>query len=523
MRKSPKTGEKFNNYSFKRKSKAINNYSKKNITKIYSNKTTFSRNTTQQSSKCQQSSRRIIQNPISTNSTSHNSSYKNYSNTNKQINNVFHHKKSVTSFNFMSFFSQNQTSKSNILNKNQPILNKSFFNELNEKENKSKEIFIKKIENKKIINKKVKKKNKTNPGIKILNNYNITTTRINRTKNKDKKIIINLANSPNNSNRVCNNKSLYQSKYLSPSSSSRNIVLHSQIQDLHSNINSFGKLKKIKYPKNISKDNNSIIKRYSNKNMKEKNNTDIFNKNISKNNNKSGNMFAIHKMIENNLFNHKINEKAKAKAKYLSKQISLDKKLIDMNTMSRNNSYTNTKILNNKSNLLDSSSNLIIFGLNQNNSEKNCLYKENSQNLKHKECFSLNQEENDKNNNKTYNDKINNKQKYLLNNCNINSIIKYEHSLNSKNENNYMKKNKEINKSISGDDKENNKNLLNIDRIEEKRIKKTISPIGNNTKNSVIYMNKNISIQNNKGTPEETHFEAIAFIQSIMNKNNNYQ
>ena len=109
MRKSPKTGEKFNNYSFKRQSKAINNYSKKNITKIYSNKTTFSRNTTQQSSKCQQSSRRIIQNPISTNSTSHNSSYKNYSNTNKQINNVFHHKKSETSFNFMSFFSQNQT------------------------------------------------------------------------------------------------------------------------------------------------------------------------------------------------------------------------------------------------------------------------------------------------------------------------------------------------------------------------------------------------------------------------------
>lgn len=305
---SPKAGEEITNFSLKNSSKAKSNYSKKNLTKLKTNKSTFSRNETQQTHK--QSSRRIIQNPISTNSTSNNSSYKNFSNAYKQNNNVFHHqKKSETSFNFMSFFNQNQNSNPNIFyqNQNQPYLNYSFFNELSEKESKSKEIFIKKIENKKIINKGMKNKNKLNPDIKIFNNYNITTTRINKikSKNKDKKIIINLAHSPN-TNRVYNNKSFYHSKYLSPTTS-RNIVLPSQIQELHSNINSFGKLKKIKNPKKHTKNNNSnsIIKKYYYKNVKEKYETDTFNKNISNTNtntNKgSGNMFAIHKIIENTL------------------------------------------------------------------------------------------------------------------------------------------------------------------------------------------------------------------------------
>lgn len=511
---SPKTGEEINNFSLRKKANIIKNYSKKNVTKLSTNKNPFSRNITHKSNKCQQSSRRIIQNPISTNSTSNNSSYKNFTNINNPKNklssNVFHHKKAETSFNFMSFLSQN--SNPNLFGKNQQYLNNSFFTDLNNKENKSKEIFINKIENKKIYNKNTKSKIKINQNKKNFKDYNITTTKING-KNKDKKIIINLAHSPHN-NKIYNNKSLYQSKNISPTTS-RNILIAFQGGDINQNIDSIGNLKKIKSPKNSVIDNNSIIKTYYFKKSKEKYNTDTYNKNVSKNKNKNkgGNMFAIHKIYENNLFNNKMKEKNKKT--YLNKQISLNKKINGIMGMNRNNSCSNKKIFSNKSsNSVNTASNLLIFSLRQNNSDKNCLYrKNNNSNKKFKGCFSLNHEEHDINN-KTYNYNINNKEKDFINVYNINSINKYNNSLYLKIENNNNKKNEINNNNIINNDKENNKNLINS------KIKKYISPIQSDSRNFEIYMSN--STENERCTPEETHFQVIAFIQSIKIKNKNY-
>ena len=102
---SPKIGEEKYQFPIQKKSNIPKNYSKKNITNLTTNKNTFSRNSNNKTNKNINISRRIIPNHISTNSTSNNSSYKNLTNIKK--NQAFHHKKSESSINFMSFMKQN--------------------------------------------------------------------------------------------------------------------------------------------------------------------------------------------------------------------------------------------------------------------------------------------------------------------------------------------------------------------------------------------------------------------------------
>ena len=509
---SPKIGEEKYYFPIQKKSNIPKNYSKKNITNLTTNKNTFSRNLNNKTNKNIKISRRIIPNHISTNSTSNNSSYKNL--TNIQKNQAFNHKKSESSINFMSFMKQNinpnviykqkQLNYNNInINDNCKInySNNSFFNDLTNKENKdfnSKEIHINKnndIKNKKINNRNIIDKNYTNiTKIKKSPNKNSYISFKNKSKNKncDNKIIINLANSPRNKKNITN-KTQYYSKNISPSGS-RNIVLKSQ--------------------NNIVVENNSIIKTYYKKCELKKYNTDTYNiknnKNKKKNNN--GNMFAIHKIFENNLFCNKIKEKIEKN----KNNNNLFKKTKDRKNEkdeicfghTMNHSYSNNKIKN-KHNLSNNSlnipSNLIIFSSSQNNSDRNCLYKSknNKYNKQLKESFSSNKIENENNKTYTFN---HNKNKEFINIYNINSINKFDNSLYLKIENNYKNaENKENNYKINYNNEENN-------------LKKFEIVYNENKDDNIIKMNK----EEFYTPPEETHFQVISFIQYIKNRNKKY-
>ena len=106
---SPKIGEENKNYHLQKKYNIPKNYSKKNVSKLSSNKNPFSRNINKKTiqNNNQKSSRRIIPNHILNSSTSNNSSFKNLTNVNKSNNYACNHKKSESSINFVSFMNQN--------------------------------------------------------------------------------------------------------------------------------------------------------------------------------------------------------------------------------------------------------------------------------------------------------------------------------------------------------------------------------------------------------------------------------
>ena len=532
---SPKIGEEKKNSNLQKKYNIPKNYSKKNVSKLSTNKNTFSRNINKKSNQNnnQKSSRRIMSNHILNNSTSNNSSFKNLTNVHNPNNYAFNHKKSESSINFLSFMNQNINPNIcnpkkiyyNNINDNLKI-NNSFFNEISNKEKYNKEILITKIDNKKIINRNIKSKNKDKDKDKICtnktnkqyskskkNNINnnataCTTTYKNKSKNKilDNKVIINLENSPNTKKNI-SNKNNYYSKNVSPSVS-RNIVFKS--------------------PSNVVIENNSKIKTFYKKLSMEKYNTDTYKINMNKNKNKNnnGNMFAIHKIFENNLFCNKMKEKSKKN--YLSKKIDMKKNVTEGIYFDRtmNHSYNNNKkILNNNNisnNSLNISSNLIIFSSNQNSSDKNCLYKKNNYNKKFKDCLSSNNIEND--NNKTYNYQINDKKKEFINIYNINSINKFDNSLYLKIENTYKNnENKEKEKmNISNNFNTSKENNINENK-EERKIKKDKNIYFNKNENNKKEANNMHKFKEKENyTPEETHFEVIAFIQKIKHKNKTY-
>ena len=508
---SPKIGEEKSFFPVQKKSNIPKNYSKKNVTKLTTNKNQFSRNSNNKTKEKIKSSRKLLPNHIS-NSTSNNVSYKNL--TNIQKNQLFVHKKSESSINFISFMNQNinpnkynqKQAKYIINNRNENIqINNSFFNDLSNKENKdsnSKEILINKneINNKKIIKRNSIDKNKLHKISQCKKSPN--TCFQNKSKNKlcDKKIIINLANSPRNKSNI-NNKTHYYSKNISPTGS-RNKV--------------------IKSPSNVVADNNPIIKTFHKKSEMEKYNTDTYNIKKNKNKNYSGNMFAIHKIFENNLFCNKMKEKYKKNNLY--KKINYRKNEKDEicfgHTMSH--SYSNKKNLKNKNNLSNNSlnipTNLIIFSSNQNNSEKNCLYKSkyNKFNQKSKESLSSNKNENENENNKTYTYNHDKKNEFI-NIYNINSINKFDNSLYLKIENNYKKNENKEKMNISNNFNTSKENNINDNNEEKKNKKGEIiynNQDENNKKEKNIYKLK----EKENYTPEETHFEVIAFIQKIKHK-----
>ena len=519
---SPKIGEEKNFFQIQKKSNIPKNYSKKNISKLTASKNQFSRNSINKTKQSINSSRKIVPNHISINSTSNNSSYKNL--TNNQKNQVFIHKKSESSINFMSFMNQNinpntynqKQLKYNIININDSSkINNSFVNDLSNKENKdfnSKEILINKndVKNKKINKRNTNNKNKCykiTKSKKSPNNNNNTTTFTyfkNKSKNIicDKKIIINLANSPRNKNNI-NNRSHYYSKNISPTGS-RNIVLKS--------------------PSNVVVDNNPIIKTFHKKSQMEKYNTDTYNIKKNKNKNYSGNMFAIHKIFENNLFCNKMKEKIRKNNLY--KKINYRKNEKDEicfgHTMSH--SYCNNKNCKNKNNFSNNSlnypSNLIILSSTKNNSDNNCLYKNKDNKRKQKSKLSFSSNKNEKENNKTYNYN-NEKKNEFINIYNINSINKFDNSLFLKIENNFK------NVGIKDKKKEKEKSLTKNNLVKENKTNINDNNEGKNiNKFEIIYNNRDKSNdKTNKEedyTPEETHFQVISFIQSIKNRNKNY-
>ena len=513
---SPKIGEEKNFFQMQKKSNIPKNYSKKNISKLTTSKNQFSRNPNNKTKQSINSSRKIVPNHISINSTSNNSSYKNLPN--NQKNQVFIHKKSESSINFLSFMNQNispntynqKQLKYNIININDGSkINNSFMNDISNKENKdfnSKEILINKnnVKNNKIIKRNNINKNKC---YKITNskkspNNNTTTygnfNNISKNKIGDKKIIINLANSPRNKNNI-NNKNHYYSKNISPTGS-RNIVLKS--------------------PSNVVVDKNPIIKTIHKKSQMEKYNTDTYN--IKKNKNFSGNMFAIHKIFENNLFCNKMKEKIRKNNLY--KKINYRKNEKNEICFGHTMSHSYNKNCKNKNNLSNNSlnipSNLIFFSSNKNNSDKNCLYKSkyNKCKQKSKESFSSNKNENEIN--KTYNYN-NDKKNEFINIYNINSINKFDNSLYLKIENNF--------KNVGIKDRKKEKEKFFTKNILAKENKTTIND-NNEGKNinkfEIIYNNRDKhNDRMNKEedyTPEETHFQVISFIQSIKSRNKNY-
>ena len=519
---SPKIGEEKNFFQIQKKSNIPKNYSKKNISKLTASKNQFSRNSNNKTKQSINSSRKIVPNHISINSTSNNSSYKNL--TNNQKNQVFIHKKSESSINFMSFMNQNinpntynqKQLKYNIININDSSkINNSFVNDLSNKENKdfnSKEILINKndVKNKKINKRNTNNKNKCykiTKSKKSPNNNNNTTTFTyfkNKSKNIicDKKIIINLANSPRNKNNI-NNRSHYYSKNISPTGS-RNIVLKSQ--------------------SNVVVDNNPIIKTFHKKSQMEKYNIDTYNIKKNKNKNYSGNMFAIHKIFENNLFCNKMKEKIRKNNLY--KKINYRKNEKDEicfgHTMSH--SYCNNKNCKNKNNFSNNSlnypSNLIILSSTKNNSDNNCLYKNKDNKRKQKSKLSFSSNKNEKENNKTYNYN-NEKKNEFINIYNINSINKFDNSLFLKIENNFK------NVGIKDKKKEKEKSLTKNNLVKENKTNINDNNEGKNiNKFEIIYNNRDKSNdKTNKEedyTPEETHFQVISFIQSIKNRNKNY-
>ena len=518
---SPKIGEEKNFFQIQKKSNIPKNYSKKNISKLTASKNQFSRNSNNKTKQSINSSRKIVPNHISINSTSNNSSYKNL--TNNQKNQVFIHKKSESSINFMSFMNQNinpntynqKQLKYNIININDSSkINNSFVNDLSNKENKdfnSKEILINKndVKNKKINKRNTNNKNKCykiTKSKKSPNNNNTTTYTYFKNKSKniicDKKIIINLANSPRNKNNI-NNRSHYYSKNISPTGS-RNIVLKS--------------------PSNVVVDNNPIIKTFHKKSQMEKYNTDTYNIKKNKNKNYSGNMFAIHKIFENNLFCNKMKEKIRKNNLY--KKINYRKNEKDEicfgHTMSH--SYCNNKNCKNKNNFSNNSlnypSNLIILSSTKNNSDNNCLYKNKDNKRKQKSKLSFSSNKNEKENNKTYNYN-NEKKNEFINIYNINSINKFDNSLFLKIENNFK------NVGIKDKKKEKEKSLTKNNLVKENKTNINDNNEGKNiNKFEIIYNNRDKSNdKTNKEedyTPEETHFQVISFIQSIKNRNKNY-
>lgn len=527
---SPKLGEEKRQFLNQKKTNIPKNYSKKQLSKLSSVKNPFSRNLDNKSNKNNnlKSSQRIMTNHISTNSTSNNSSYKNLSKINIGKNFVNNHKKSESSINCLSFMNQN--SNPNICNQKQIYnnnideilkINNSFV-DMNDKEKKCKKIFSNKIENKKLIKKNRKNKDKNNEKEILLrkkknyfknnsnNNTALSKTFKNKAKNNigDNKIMINLSNSPKNQIILSNNKKVhYYSKKVSPSIS-RNIVLKS--------------------PKNVGIDNNSVIKTYYKKLRKEKYTTESFNKiiNNSKNKKSKGNMFAIHKIFENNLFCNKMN--GKSKNNHLYKKENLKKEIIEGiyfgHTM--NHSHGNNKRFKNKKNLSNNSvnlpSNLIIFNSTQNKTDKNCLYKNNNYNKTLRQCFSSNNIEDD--NNKTYNFKINNTKKEFIRIDN--SINKFDNSSYLKIENNFKNiENKEKEKRNSNYKRSYKKDMISFNNNENNKIKlkkNEMSYQNKNELNKIIEKNKYYFMEKENYSPEETYFQAISFIQYIKAKNNNY-
>ena len=141
------------------------------------------------------------------------------------------------------------------------------------------------------------------------------------------------------------------------------------------------------YSKNISpiSARNSGLKSFFIGNESHNSNSQSYNKKSSKKekysfgtynmNNKNGNMFAIHKILENNLFSNKMKEKTK-------KNNNINKKIYLLNNINEgiclginmNHSYSiNNKKFKNNNNIFNNSSNLpsdfIIFSPNQKNSD----------------------------------------------------------------------------------------------------------------------------------------------------------
>jgi hypothetical protein len=267
-------------------------------------------------------------------------------------------------------------------------------------------------------------------------------------------------------------------------------------------------------------DKNPIIKTFHKKSQMEKYNTDTYN--IKKNKNFSGNMFAIHKIFENNLFCNKMKEKIRKNNLY--KKINYRKNEKDEICFGHTMSHSYNKNCKNKNNLSNNSlnipSNLIFFSSNKNNSDKNCLYKSkyNKCKQKSKESFSSNKNENEIN--KTYNYN-NDKKNEFINIYNINSINKFDNSLYLKIENNF--------KNVGIKDRKKEKEKFFTKNILAKENKTTIND-NNEGKNinkfEIIYNNRDKpNDRMNKEedyTPEETHFQVISFIQSIKSRNKNY-
>ena len=508
MSLSPKAEEDINNCSLKKSSNIPKNYSKKNIGKLSGNKNQFSRNQITNSNKNHQSFKKIIPNPISINSASNNSSLKNLTNSNLPKNQYLgcHHKKSESSINFISFINKYANTSSNINNKNKistsnlnenPKINNSFINEYNNNENNiCKEIFVNKIETKKIITRnKEKNKEKTSQSKKSSishnNNNNSTTYKI---KIGDNKKIIKLAHSPNEKMNL-NSKSIYYSKNISPTSPSRNIILKSPTN-------------------NLIVDSNPIIKTY----YKKVNTENTYYKN--NNNNFNGSVFAIHKMLENSLFKNKLGDNTKNN---IPKNIDLKRNFNVCVGISKNLSYNNnnkTKVKS-KSNINNDSlnipSNLIIFSSNQ-NSYKNCLYKNAKINKKSKNYFSQDNNVNESKINKSYNSYNNHKKSEFINIYNINSINKFDNSLHLKIENNFKndfnKENKKIN---SNNDAKRDFDDTAKDKIEKIKKIEIIYPSKSESDMKSKNTLANSTSQNDNSTPEESHFQLISFIQNIKN------
>lgn len=528
---SPKLGEEKKHFLNQKKTNIPKNYSKKQITKLCSTKNPFSRNFDNKQNKNNnlKSSQRILSNHVSTNTTSNNSSFKNISKINIHKSFVYNHKKSESYINILSFMNQNlnpniynqKQEYNNIINENYKM-NNSFFNDMNNKEKKSKEIFINKIAIKKLTKKNRQKNEKKNGKNMLLkknkkylkdnsNNTALSNTCKSKAKNNivnignKKKLIINLSNTPKNQIILNNNKTHYYSKKISPSGS-KNFLLKSS--------------------NNAGKDNNSIIKTYFKKMRKEKLNKESFNKiiNNSKNKKCKGNMFAIHKILENNLFCNKMDEKTKNNLNKKEDKKNLIEGICFGHTMNHmNHSYGNNNKFKHKKNLSNNSINfpskLIFFNSTQNNSDKNCLYKNNKYNESLKQCFSSN---NIENNNKTYNFKINDKKNDLINIYNINSINKFDNSLFLKIENNF--ENKEKDKRNSNNNKSCNKDKgINIKENNKIKLDKNEMSYQNQKDlNKLIEKSKYYLIEKEDNSPEETHFQVITFIQYIKTENNNY-
>ena len=511
MSLSPKADEDINNCSLKKSTNIPKNYSKKNISKLAGNKNQFSRNQITNSNKNHQSFKKIIPNPISINSTSNNSSLKNLTNSNLPINKYVgcHHKKSESSINFISFINKYSNTNSNMINKNKisasninenPKINNSFINEYNNNENNiCKEIFVNKIETKKIItrnkekNKEKGSQNKKSSTSHTNNNNNNTSTY--KIKIGDNKKIINLAHSPNEKLKL-NSKSIYYSKNISPTAPSRNIILKSPTN-------------------NLIVESNQINKTY----YKKVNTENTYYKN--KNNNFNGSVFAIHKILENNLFKNKLGDNTKNN---IPKNIDLKKNFNVGVGISKNLSYNNNKKkIKSKSNLnydsLNIPSNLIIFSSNQ-NSYKNCLYKNTKYNKKSKNFFSQDKNVNENKINKSYNSYNNHNKSEFINIYNINSINKFDNSLHLKIENNFKnednKENKKINSNI---DAKSDFEHTGNDKIEKIKKIEIIYPSKSESDMKSKNTFANSTTQNESSTPEESHFQIISFIQNMKNNN----